>query len=357
MVKPAIHQFVDTLAFGDAISNDMFEIQKALISFGYESKIFFQCSNSKMSRYGLSFNNYAGNANNTAIFHASIGGGIFDFVKELPDKKVMIYHNMTPPAYYENYNSHLTALLTQGRIQLEDIREYISLAVGDSDFNTKELVDLGYKNTATLPIFVDFTKYDKSVNKRLFKKLKSDGIVNVLFVGRFAPNKRHDDVIKSFFIYNKYFNSKSRLILIGSHAGMEEYYNRIITLVEKLEIMDKVVFSGHLSLEDMSTYYKSADLFLSMSEHEGFFVPVLECFYLGVPLVAYGGASAVRETMGEGGVILENKKYDLVAETMHRILSDSDFKKLVIGKQYERVKDFYPDKIKAKLEQIIKLVK
>ncbi|MDD4110572.1 MAG: glycosyltransferase family 4 protein [Clostridia bacterium] len=357
MTKIAIHQFAANLSFGDAISNDMLEIQAALIRLGYDSKIYAQYMDPQMSEYFNLFTEYKGDSNNLIFFHASIGGDIFDLVKNLPDRKILIYHNITPSSFFRGYNEHLANLLDQGECKLKEIFPYLSFAVGDSDFNRNDLVKMGFseEKTDVLPIFLDFKKYDSPLNSRLQKDLKADGIKNILFVGRFAPNKRHEDLIKAFYVYHRYFNHKSRLIMVGGHSGMENYYLRLKKLIKILGMEEFVVLGEQVSFEDLVTYYKTADLFLSMSEHEGFFVPILECFYLGVPVLAYF-AAAVPETMGGAGVIFKEKNLKNVAVMMDQLITDNSFKTKTINSQKQLLDDFKRDVIEQKLKLIINKV-
>jgi len=358
MVRRAIHQLGTNLSFGDAISNDMLEIQKVLRELGYDSEIYAQCMDPRMAEHFNLFTKYRENPDNLLIFHASMGGGVFDFFEKLSGKKMIIYHNMTPADYFRGYNDYLANLLEQGLLKVKDLSDKVDFAVGDSDFSRRDLVKMGFveEKTGVLPIFVDFKKYDNVVNQKLKNRLKVGDIKNILFVGRFVPNKCQEDIIKAFYVYHRYFNPKSRLILIGSNDGLETYWMRLKKLVEMLGIQANVVFGGHVSFEDLATYYKAADLFLSMSEHEGFFVPILECFHLGVPVLAYK-AGAVLETMGAGGVVFDNKKYDYVAKKMDELISDDEFRKKVVTRQDERLKDFDINKTKEKFKQILKLIK
>lgn len=354
MGKPAVHQFSANLSFGDAISNDMMEIQTSLMKMGYDSKIYAQYMDPRMAKDFNLFTAYQGNPENIILFHASIGGDVFDWVKKLPDKKILIYHNMTPSHFFEGYNDHLANLLAQGPDKVKELKSHFAFAVGDSDFNRRDLVKLEFpeEKTDTLPIFVDFQKYDKPINRSLEGRLKAGDIKNILFVGRFAPNKCHADLIKSFYVYHRHFNPQSRLILIGNHDGLEAYYLQLKKLVEMLDLKPHVMFGDQVSFEDLATYYKVADLFISMSEHEGFLVPILECFHLGIPILAYR-AGAVPETMGHGGVVFDVKNHDEVAEKMDQIIMNFAMKTEIVRKQKERIKDFSRDRIEKKLQEVI----
>lgn len=111
---------------------------------------------------------------------------------------------------------------------------------------------------------------------------KDDGYTNFIFVGRVAPNKKQEDVIRAFYCYKKYCNPKSRLFIVGSYNGMERYYHRLRRYVGALEL-DNVVFTGHIPFAQILAYYHLADLFLCMSDHEGFCVPLVEAMYFNLP--------------------------------------------------------------------------
>ncbi|MBI2463460.1 glycosyltransferase family 4 protein [Candidatus Peregrinibacteria bacterium] len=348
----SVHQFTSNLSYGDAISNDILEIQKTLLRWGYHSEIYGQHVDQKMTKYFHHFETYKGNSKNIILFHASIGCALFDYIKKLPDKKILIYHNITPPSYFEGYNDVLSSLLLQGQTHIRKMQPYVDIAVGDSDFNTRELIEYGYKNTATLPIYVDFKKFDKKNNHHLLAELCKDDTKNVLFVGRFSPNKCQHDIIKAFYIYKNHFEPNSRLILIGNHNGVELYMAQLKKLVSLLHLEDSVVFSGHVSLDDLVTYYRAAHLFLSMSEHEGFMVPLLESFYFNVPVLAYE-AGAVPETLGNAGITFKEKKYEKVAQSMDSLIRDESLRNTVLQKQQERLKDFFQKRVEEKLQKIL----
>jgi len=130
------------------------------------------------------------------------------------------------------------------------------------------------------------------------RRLYDDGRTNVLFVGRIIPNKRVDDVIRSFAVFQKWLQPRSRLLLVGDHRGFERYFDRLQELVRELRV-DEVVFTGHVDDDELYACYRAADVFLCLSEHEGFCVPLQEAMHFGLPVVAYD-AGAVRETLRGG---------------------------------------------------------
>jgi glycosyltransferase involved in cell wall biosynthesis len=152
-------------------------------------------------------------------------------------------------------------------------------------------------------------------------RMFDDDWVNLLFVGRMIPNKRIEDVIRWFHAYKRWFNPRSRLLLVGSHSGFERYIAMLHQFIATIGASD-VYFLGHVSNEELVAYYDIADVFTCASEHEGFCVPLLEAFHMGVPVIAYA-ASAVPATMDGGGVLVTDKDPLVVAALIHEIATDA----------------------------------
>ncbi|HYN44613.1 MAG TPA: glycosyltransferase family 4 protein [Candidatus Limnocylindrales bacterium] len=324
---------------GDAISNEVLEIKKILDSWGYKSMIFSQHTHSKLAHVTQFFTEYRkySSPENILIFHFSIGSEISHFVKNLPDKKIIIYHNITPHRYFEGINDTLAQLLKDGRKELAEYAGLAVLALGDSEFNKKELEELGFKNTGVLPIIIDFEIYKQEPDKKVLKKF-DDNNINFLFVGRLSPNKKQEDIIKTFYYYTKLINSRSRLFLVGSYEGTKKYQGQLQNLVRQLDLKN-VHIIGQVDFKELLAYYKLADVFISMSEHEGFCVPLVESMYFGIPIIAFD-STAIPYTLNGCGVLFKEKRYEEIAELVNFIIENKEFKHRIIEKQRIRLKQF-----------------
>ena len=289
------------------------------------------------------------------IYHKSTGTKLSFELQKFKCKIVMRYHNITPGFYFQKYSKKLFNIVEYGREGLEYASKHIDYSLADSSYNMQELVDLNYKNVEVLPILISFDDYAKTPDKKTIEKY-NDGITNILFVGRIAPNKVQEDVIKSFYYYKKYVNQNSRLIFVGNEKGFENYLDLLRGFVDELKLED-IIFTGHIKFEEILAYYKIADLFLCMSEHEGFCVPLVVSMYFGVPILAYN-SSAIGETLGGSGVLVKEKNYFVISELMDRIITDTILRDNIIEKQYERLKDFALEKSEKQfLEAIEKIIK
>lgn len=347
-----IHQILPTISPGDAVGNEAQEIKRVLNEWGYKSEIYAQNIHPKVNANKYTDYNKKSSKENILIFHFSIGSEVSEFVKKLPDKKIMIYHNITPPEYFIGVNDTLVSLLENGKKELHSLVGHIDLAIGDSEYNRLELQKVGFKNTDVLPIILNLGEYN-CPNQKLLSKY-SDDYVNFLFVGRVTPNKRQEDIIKVFYYY-KLINPKSRLFLAGSYEGCEVYLDYLKKLIQNLNLKD-VHLLGKISFDDLVSYYKLADIFISMSEHEGFCVPILESMYFEIPIIAYK-STAIPFTLENAGILVKEKNYCEIAEMANIFIEDEELRSTLVKKQKDRLNDFKREKIISRLESILLKVK
>jgi len=270
------------------------------------------------------------------LFHFSIGSAAGPLIYHRPDRLVTIYHNITPPEWFLGFRPHLVGLTYHGRRQLGELVPRTSLALGVSDYNRRELEAVGFQPTGVLPIVPDFRLYE-SPGSRLTRALYTDDRTNIVFVGRISPNKKIEDLLRAFACFQRYVRPHSRLFLVGDHRGYEKYYDRLLEMVRALRL-EEVVFTGHVDEDDLISYYRLGHLFLCLSEHEGFCVPVIEAMALGLPVVAFD-AGAVAETLRGAGVLLKDKSPELVAELMGEILANAAVRARLVEGQERVLRD------------------
>ena len=342
-----IVQVLPTISFGDAVSNDARAIAKVISEMGYKTGIYAENVDSRINDPFVKKLSKLPKLNDDdiVIFNHSTGTELCYKLSELKGRKMMIYHNITPPHFFDNYSitaRDLTRYGYEGTKYLSDKIEYV---MADSAFNAADLKEMGYSCKMDVrPILVPFDDYKKAPDAELLEKYEGDGYTNILFVGRIAPNKKQEDIISAFAYYKKYVNPKSRLILAGSYTGMERYYSALQNYVSSL-MLDDVIFTGHTSFAAVLAYYRLADVFLCMSEHEGFCVPLLEAMFFDKPIIAFDSC-AVPDTLGGSGVLIKEKDPVFVSMLIDKIMNDSALRERIIKVQNERLKDFAYEKVK-----------
>jgi glycosyltransferase involved in cell wall biosynthesis len=339
-----IHQVLATLGYGDAIGHEVLGIQRVLRAAGHESEIFVETADSRLEALTRDYRELVdfSDSDNLLLHHFSLGSKASRTAYALPDRMALIYHNITPPEYFIGVHRALARQCFRGRRELRAYSERCDLAMGDSEFNRQDLTTLGFRRTAVLPVVPDFSHLDRRPNRILSAQF-DDEWTNILFVGRVIANKKIEDVIRFFHAYQSMFNPRSRLLIVGAQSGFERYLASLNQLIAELEL-PHVHFTGHVSDEELVGFYEVADLFLCASEHEGFCVPLVEAFYMQVPVLAFA-ATAVPATMDGAGVLFETKEPLHVAALMDSIISNAGLQDAIVDGQLAaverlRAKDF-----------------
>lgn len=341
-----IIQLVPSLLYGDAIGNDVVAIKKILADRGFKTQIYADCIDERVKNEARNLSDVCDlQSDDIILYHEGCFSKQLEWVKEQNCRKVMIYHNITPSEFFSKYNKTAEDSCRLGYDDVRKMNDVFDFVLAVSSFNKQNLVDMGYKcPMKVLPILIPFDDYKKVPSQKILVKYKNDGFTNIVFVGRISPNKCQQDVIKAFCDYQRYFNKKSRLFIVGSGAGCETYEQQLKEYSSMLGARN-VIFTGHIKFDEILAYYHLADLFLCQSEHEGFCVPLVEAMYFNVPIVAYD-SSAIGETLGGSGVLLKEKDSLLTAGVIDRIVTDADLRKTIIENQCERLQDFQYDKVK-----------
>lgn len=326
------HQVLATLGYGDAIGNDVLGIQRALRAAGYRSDIFVETADPRLEPLTRDFRELVGDSHpdHLLIHHFSIGSKASRVAYALPDRMLLVYHNITPPEYFVDIHKLLVRFCFHGRRELGAYVNRCHLAVGASEFSRQELESLGFPRTGVLPVVPDFSHLDVAPNDLVAREFDDDW-TNILFVGRVIPNKRIEHLIRFFTVYKTRYNPRSRLLIVGSSREFERYQTLLHALVARLGVSD-VHFTGHVSNEELTAYYDVADVFLCASEHEGFCVPLVEAFYKGIPVLALA-RTAVPSTMDGAGVLYERPDPGEVATLLDLVVGDAQLRDQIVASQ------------------------
>jgi len=349
-MTPRIIQCVGNLSKGDAISNYIMTIHELLGEMGYESHIVAYDKEECMNRACSSLDNLQPRSTDVAILHASIGNPMLKIFEGLPCRKGVIYHNMTPASYFKGYHELLFSLLVEGRESMRTLANTVPVAFGVSEFNRKELQEFGFASTGVLPYVLPPESLDEE-DTNLSRSLKEHRGMKLLFVGRVVPHKCQHDLIKVLYLVRKHIDEQAVLYLVGHGSQEEPYWQQCKQLCHMLGLDRAVFMTGRVSDEQLASYYHHSDVFVSMSEHEGFFVPLIEAFRSQLPVLAYG-AGAIPETMGGAGLCLEEKDFREALAQLKK-LQDTTYRQQVTKKQQERVEAFSMGALQQGLAQLL----
>ncbi len=348
-----IHQLLPNFVPGDAISNHARALKRLLRSWGFGSEIYVNYAHPQVTHDCRLLIELPVTTPGAVIYHYSTTSmEASRAFCAFQGKRAILYHNITPAYFYAPYCESTYRLLEEGRANLGQFRNLVHMTLGVSPYNCAELKAAGYARPRVLPVLVETESFAKEQPCPATLRRFDDDWRNFLFVGRLAPHKRQEDVIRAFAWYNRFINRSSRLLLVGTPGGLERYLYHLREVIQSLEMEDHVVFAGHASPAELTAYYRLAHVFLCMSEHEGFCVPLLESMYHWVPILAYA-AAGVPDTLGRAGILVKDKDYPTIAEMAHLLAEDELLRRQVISRQQERLADFAPGRIALQFKRYV----
>ena len=289
-------------------------------------------------------------ADEVLAVHVSMGNGSLDEVRELASRRIVVYHNITPPEFFAGISEANKRSAELGREQLARYAKTAELGIGDSDFNRAELASIGFARTAVVPILIDWSAYEAAPDPAV-TRLLADERTDILVVGQILPQKAVHDVIAAFARYHE-LDRSSRLHLVGSTVMSGGYLERLNADVSRLGLDGAVRFAGSVPMEALVAYYRGASALLTLSDHEGFCVPLVEAMRFELPIVAHA-AAAIPETLGEAGLLLERKSPDDVAAALDRVVHDADLRAELRGKERERLAEFSPERVGTRFREAL----
>ncbi len=354
-----IHQFIPYLhGPGDAAADLIYAFQQAFRAWGHDSRVFALEADAGIEDRWLPVEAYLSesDARDIFLYHYVVGSPLVARLLESPARLMLYYHNITPARYIAPFHPNLAASLRAGREAIRELRAVPALT--PSKYNRQELLQMGFRDVRVVPLLVDFERLQASAQtptgQALIQRF-ADGTVNWVTVGRIAPNKRCEDVLKAFAYYQRMIHAEARLFFVGGSRHFEAYHFNLVRLAEHLGIEDKVHWCGWVPYEEgFGAYYQIASVFVYMSEHEGFCVPLVEAMYFEVPIVAYA-AAAIPDTLGSAGVLVKHKQHEMIAGMVNRLQEDRALRESLRLNQRERLADFSAEMILRRLASALDL--
>jgi glycosyltransferase involved in cell wall biosynthesis len=341
-----VDQYLPGFAPFDAIGGHTLMARKVLREAGYESEIWAEHILPPLGSEARPYHEdtHRAGEGRVLIFHTSTSSPMSAWIRARADAGELVlgdYHNITPGKYFERWEPAIAAVMHAARKELAMLAPHMAMSFADSAYNEAELKEAGYQNTLVCPILVDLEEYHRSPDPATLERLRRERErtgPHWLFVGRLAPNKCQHDVIGAFAAYRKFFDSKARLTLVG--GGTSPHYMRALQLlVAELDLEGSVELLGGLGDAELLAHWAVADVFVCLSEHEGFNVPTLEAMELGIPVVAYN-AGAVPETLGGAGILVDDKDPLVVAAAVDQACREGSLRDRMIEAGRERAADF-----------------
>ena len=346
MTWDAVHQFVPTLPPGDAIGSHVLWIRNRLRVQGCNSEIFVGTehpSTAKETHDLAAVDQHVTSDGQTLfLYHVAQASPCADFLLERQEPLALVFHNFTPPELLIHWDPDVAFELLRAQEQLTDLVAKSQFAICDSQFNERTLASFGKLATSVVPLPLHNNPSSVEVNHQ--RRI-------VLFVGRVAPNKAVHDLITAAALLQENVPDIELRIVGGPTSDL--YRATLDGLVKALGLGDIVTFTGWIDDEQLELEYRRASVFCTLSDHEGFGVPIAEAMSHGLPVVAYAN-TAVTETVGDGGLLLHSKTPELVATALEKVLVDEGLANRLSTSGHRRVMSFNSEVVGNALDQALR---
>jgi L-malate glycosyltransferase len=253
-----------------------------------------------------------------------------DQLAALPNRKLLVYHNITPARYFWDYEPTVALQCAAGREQLAELARSFDVVAGVSEYNAEELRSAGAPDARVIPVLFD--------RRRLPQPADPPERPTILFVGRLAPHKRQDQVLRAFALYRRHRAPDARLVLVGS--PLNPAFGRALEGMAAQLAPGAVTFETDLAPQRLWDRYREAGVFLCLSEHEGFCIPLLEAFHFGVPVVARP-AGGIPEVAGDAALLTDDQDLAVVSELLDLAVNDRELRAELARRAQKRL-DAYP---------------
>jgi L-malate glycosyltransferase len=353
----AVHQFVPALLPRDATGDHTLALRDALRAAGFVSEVFVEAAHDELLGEATYFERYPERARpgDVLLYQLGTASPIAEFLVERRETLVLDYHNVTPAHFYAGWEDHTAEKVARARSQVAALAPRAALGLADSAFNASELRRLGCPQTAVVPILVETGPWPDVDRAELERLSTPHGAATVLlFVGRLSPNKAQHRLVETLWFYRRWFDPAARLHLVGP-AVTESYAKAVFAFAAELGLAASVRHAQHLTEAQLAAWYTDADVFVTLSEHEGFCIPLLEAMRSDLPIVALA-AGAVAETTGDAGLLLHDARPMAVATAVGRVRRDPALARRLVDAGGRRLRHFAAATTRARFVELLSAV-
>lgn len=337
MTGPAVHQLVPSMIPHDATADHTLQVQRALRDAGYESDIFALAVHPSLEdRVRLAHELPGGRPRSHLLYQYSACSPLADLLLSRREPVALNYHNVTPAHFFHRWDRSIWLALQAAQVQLDQLARRQPLGLCDSAFNADDLAVHGLARRVVVPVLVDVAGFagEPDAGRAAALERRRDGGASWLFVGAISPHKAQHELVQALACYRRAVDPRARLVLVGRVIA-PAYAAALGRLVADLGLGDAVDLVGEASHAELVAHYRHADVFVTVSRHEGFCVPVLEAMAHDLPVVARR-AGALPDTIADAGVLVADGGWELVA-AVDRVVHDGAARRALVAAGHRRL--------------------
>lgn len=348
----SVHQLLPSLHVADASGAHTLHARSALRAAGFASELFVEHVDAPLAAQAHPLHELDAHVvpgRTLLVYQLAVGSTMVDALMARAEPLVVNYHNLTPASFFWQWAPDWLGAVESGRQQLHRLVPRVAHAIAVSAFNERDLQSAGYRSTSVVPPFVDVGAFGTAGGGA-----GGGGGARWLFVGKVLPHKAAHDVVKALAAYRRAYDASASLSLVGGHP-VASYADAVRGFGAALGLGGGLDMTGPVSHQELTARYRRADVFVCLSDHEGFCFPLLEAMHHGVPVVAYG-AGAVADTAGDAALVLEDKDPAVVAAAVHRVMTDPALRARLVAAGRRRLETFDLDRTSERFVAAIRQV-
>ena len=325
----AVHHILPSLHVADASGSHTLQARDALRDAGIASEVFAEHVDEPLRTEAHpldALDAFVVPGATILVYQLAVGSAVVDGLLRRAEPLVVNYHNLTPASFFWQWAPDWLEAVEWGRQQLHRLAPRTEHAVAVSAFNERDLRAAGYRSTSVVPPFVDVAGFGPPARHG---RARARTGAHWLFVGKLLPHKAAHDLVKALAAYRRAYDPGATLALVGGHP-VPAYAAAVADFAASLGLAGAVELTGAVSHDELAARYRAADVFVCLSDHEGFCFPLLEAMHHAVAVVALD-AGAVADTLGCAGVVLRDKDPARVATAVHRVMVDDRLHAAVVA--------------------------
>ena len=348
----AVHQFVATLNPHDATGTHTIMVRDILRRAGWRSDIFAEAIHDDLASEAYKHWMYPEHAakRDVALYQFTTSSAVAAYLLERDLPLILDSHNFTGPELFAGWEPHNVERASRAAEELARLAPRALLGLADSSYNAQELSRAGCRRTAVVPVLADYDRVTTAPDPRVAEELatlKEGGGADLVFVGRVVPSKAQHELVKVLWTYRRVYDPQARLHLLGGTSSYA-YCKSLRDFADDLGLGAAVRLAGEISDAALSAYFGAADVFVSLSRHEGFGVPLVEAMSAGVPIVTRD-AGAVTETVDGAALVLDSLEPSYVAAAVRRVCTDERLGRALVQQGHRRAAELRGDAVATRL--------
>ncbi len=335
-------QFHPSVVERDAIGNEMAAIHCAALRAGIDAQVYAADAGTIGGIPVRALKRLEIRASDTLLLHYSLGHAAFDELAECGCRRRMIYHGVTPPHLLAGAPGEIVEAARDGLDRVGSVARKAHRVAAHSRSSAATLSVQGGPDADVIPYLLREDLLNAAPDAAIVEQSHL-GCSTLLVAGRVLPHKRIEDALLVYDYLCRISPYQWRLVVAGSTDHAPGYVEGLIRLCRKMGL-PRVLFTGAVPQDAMNAWFRVARALLTMSEHEGFCVPVVEAMHHRVPVFALA-AAAVPETMQGAGVVFDTVDWPTVAEAIDAVDRDSRLRGRIIDGQTEAMRRYLPETV------------